>query len=275
MNKFKTMFSVALITVSVGVFASGCTVKARTGGNPTIVYYGGYYGYYTNSVFCDWANNYCGTGLAYGIYDNGGGYSGGSSGSYGSSGSDGSGGVVYSGGSSGSSGTVYSGGSSGSSGTITSGGSSGTVGSSGSSGTSGSDGSSDSLANATRDTDLQQANLEQTDVTTRAQSVSQQFQMNYSAAVQLTELADKVQTMTKSGSMTSEDRQAITESALGVAGISSDDMNSAIASMIKDGNSDAVNTLMDKAATNLGMPSSAALRDQILPALGINVGASN
>jgi hypothetical protein len=51
-------------------------------------------------------------------------------------------------------------------------------------------------------------------------------------------------------------------------------MNSAIASMIKDGNSDAVNALMDKAATNLGMPSSTALRNQILPALGINVGAN-
>ncbi len=261
------MFCVAALALSMGVFASGCTVKAKVGGNPTIVYYGGYYGYYTNNIFCDWANNYCGTGLAYGIYDNGLGYTGsygstgGSTGTYGSTG--------------GSTGTYGStGGSTGTYGST--GGSTGTYGSTGgSTGTYGSTGSSGySITGSTRDTDLQQADLQKDDVAMRAQSVATQFQMNYDAAVQLTQLADKVQAMTANGSMSSEDREAITESALSVAGISSDDMNSAIATMIKDGNSDAVNALMDKAATNLGMPSSAALRNQILPALGINVGAN-
>jgi hypothetical protein len=359
-TKIKTAVKLIAITASVAAFASGCsggkvTVKTNT---PVIVYYGGYYGYYTNNVFCDWANNYCGTALAYGIYDNGLGY-GGSTGSYGSTGStggvtygsSGSGGTTY--GSSGSSGTTY--GSSGSSGTTygssgssgTTYGSSGSSGStysgssgsysgssgsysgssgsysgssgsySGSSGSYGSSGSSgysfdnnaaapvnaqtlaangcsdlancvsgatqfaaqaanltDSVDAATRDTDLQQADLQQADVAARAQSVSTQFQMNYTAAVQLTQLSDKVQAMTKAGSMTSEDREAITESALGVAGIGTDDVNTAIAATLK-GDTTAIDALMDKAATNLGMPSSAGLREQILPALGINLGAAN
>jgi hypothetical protein len=132
----------------------------------------------------------------------------------------------------------------------------------------------DSVDGSTRDTDLQQADLQQADVATRAQSVAAQFQMNYTAAVQLTQLADKVQAMTQTGTMTSEDREAITESALGVAGIGTDDVNTAIAATI-NGDTTAINALMDKAATNLGMPSSAGLRDQILPALGITIGASN
>lgn len=132
----------------------------------------------------------------------------------------------------------------------------------------------DSVDATTRDTDLQQADLQQADVATRAQSVATQFNMNYTAAVQLTQLSDKVQAMTKAGSMTSEDREAITESALSVAGIGTEDVNNAIAATLK-GDTTAMNALMDKAATNLGMPSSAGLRDQILPALGINLGSAN
>lgn len=96
--------------------------------------------------------------------------------------------------------------------------------------------------------------------------------MNYTAATQLTQIADKVQAMTTQGTMTSEDREALTEAALGVAGIAADDVNNAIAASIQSGNTTAMDALMAKAATNLGMPSSAGIKDQLLPALGISLG---
>ena len=77
--------------------------------------------------------------------------------------------------------------------------------------------------------------------------------------------------LTSSGQITEEDREAITHAALNVAGLSTDDVNAAIARMIKDGDKSAIDDLVNKAATNLGMPSSAGLRDQLLPALGINL----
>ena len=64
----------------LGIAGTGCGSKQSTpnpiptvtatpvsGGNPTIVVVNGYRGYYKNNQFCDSANNYCGTGLAYGI----------------------------------------------------------------------------------------------------------------------------------------------------------------------------------------------------------------
>ena len=41
------------------------------GGSPTIIIHNGYFGYFYNNGWCDWTNNYCGTGLSYGIGDNG------------------------------------------------------------------------------------------------------------------------------------------------------------------------------------------------------------
>jgi hypothetical protein len=57
--------------VALSAMASGCgggsSSKGTTTTTPTIVVVNGYRGYYNGAVFCDWANNYCGTGLSYGI----------------------------------------------------------------------------------------------------------------------------------------------------------------------------------------------------------------
>ena len=104
----------------------------------------------------------------------------------------------------------------------------------------------------------------------QAQSISGQFGMSFESARQLAQLADKMSTLSASGAVSEEAREEIAHAALAVAGISTDDVNSAVASMIKDGDQKAVAALMDKAAANLGMTSSAGLRDQLLPTLGIN-----
>ena len=54
--------------MGMAMLGSGC------GGGPTrpvIIIHNGYYGYYTGAIFCDYANNYCGTGTSWGISDNG------------------------------------------------------------------------------------------------------------------------------------------------------------------------------------------------------------
>ena len=62
-----------------------------------------------------------------------------------------------------------------------------------------------------------------------------------------------------------------TGSALIVAGISGDEVNKAYTAYF-NGDKSAVDGLVTQAAVNLGMPSDAGLRDQILPSLGINLG---
>ena len=71
--------------------------------------------------------------------------------------------------------------------------------------------------------------------------------------------------------MTDDDRVALADAALNVAGISNDQVTAAYANYM-NGDTTAVETLLTQAATNLGMPSSAGLKDQILPSLGINLG---
>ena len=105
----------------------------------------------------------------------------------------------------------------------------------------------------------------------RAQAFASQFQMDVGAARQLTQLADRMQSLTAQGQMTDEDRDALSQAALGVAGISGDDVAKAYARMLNSNDQSAVDDLMTKAATNLGMPSTAGLRDQILPSLGIKL----
>jgi hypothetical protein len=265
---------------------------------PVIIFNNGYYGYYNNSLFCDYGNNYCGTELSWGIASNGtycdytycgGGitYSNGSSGSTGSvsgssgstgsvSGSSGSTGSVS--GSSGSTGSVS--GSSGSTGSVSgSSGSTGSVSSSGSSSSSGSvstGGSSGAVASEggeIKDVDLQRVQQQLASLQSRAEAVASQFQMSVTSAVQLTQLSDRMSTLTTNGQqMTDTDRAALTEAALNVAGITMEDATAATTSMIQTGNQNAANDLLAKAAANLGMTSTATLRDQILPALGINLG---
>jgi hypothetical protein len=121
----------------------------------------------------------------------------------------------------------------------------------------------------TKDVDLQRAELQGANLDNQAQALSGQLGMSFDSARQLAELADKMSSLTASGQVTEEDREAITHAALGVAGLSTDDVNKVLAQMIKDGNTKAVDDLMNKAASNLGMQSSAGLRDQLLPALGM------
>ena len=111
--------------------------------------------------------------------------------------------------------------------------------------------------------------MQRQDLETRAHSVANQFHMNLESARQLSQLADKIQQLTRTGKMTPEDREAITNSALGVAGLSTQDVNKAMAQALKDGNKNSIEDLMSKAAKNLGMHDSAGLKDQILPTLGI------
>jgi hypothetical protein len=127
----------------------------------------------------------------------------------------------------------------------------------------------DSTGADTRDTDLEQANLQSASLAARAQTLSNQFQMSVQAATQLAVLGDKVQLMTAHGQeMSDEDRAAITQSALNIAGITSDDVNQAFQHSVA-GDNTATDALVEKAAKNLGMPSSANLRGQLLGALGV------
>jgi len=121
----------------------------------------------------------------------------------------------------------------------------------------------------TKDVDLQRAELQDQKLDGEAQALQDKFQMSAESAHQLAVLADKVQEASSSGTITDEARDEIARAALHVAGLTTDDVNDALAKMVQDGDQQAIDDLMDKAASNLGMPSSAGLRDQLLPALGI------
>jgi hypothetical protein len=127
-----------------------------------------------------------------------------------------------------------------------------------------------SIGTSTKDTDLQKAGVQTKSLEQRAQFIANQFSMSVGAATQLTQLSDRVKQMAVSGRMTSADRVAVTQSALGIAGLSTDQVNDAITRM-NSGDESAASALMQKAAVNLGMPSSAALRDKLLPALGVTL----
>ena len=95
--------------------------------------------------------------------------------------------------------------------------------------------------------------------------------MNIEAARQLTQIADKMSMLTnQAGGMTDDDRASLTEAALGVAGISNDQVTKAYTAYF-NGDKSAVNNLIGQAAANTGA-SETDLRSQILPSLGINLG---
>jgi len=129
----------------------------------------------------------------------------------------------------------------------------------------------ESVDQGTKDVDLQRADLQSQNLDNEAQSLAGQFGMSFENARQLAQLSDKMQALGESGAVSDEDREAIANSALSVAGIKSEDVNQAIAQMVKDGDQKALNDLIEQAAQNLGMPSSAGLRDQLLPSLGIHI----
>ena len=129
-----------------------------------------------------------------------------------------------------------------------------------------------SLESGTKDVDLQQAEIEQQQVEGRAQALASEFSMNIDAARQLTQISDKMAVLqAQANGMSDDDRAALAGAALNVAGISGDDVNQAYAAYV-NGDHAAVNNLVIRAANNLGMPSDAGLREQLLPSLGINLG---
>ena len=94
---------------------------------------------------------------------------------------------------------------------------------------------------------------------------------NVAAAKQLVQIADKMSMLTNSANgMTAEDSASLSEAALGVLGITQDQVTAAY---IAYGNGDksAVNNLVVQGAGTLGM-SANDLRTQILPQLGLNLG---
>ncbi len=106
--------------------------------------------------------------------------------------------------------------------------------------------------------------LSQAQLSNKATAVAAQFQMSYDAAYKLTQLANQVTMMETTGSLTDADKEAVMESAFGVAGVTSDEVNSAMAKSAQGDNTE-VEAVMGKAAMNLGMPSGATFRDKVLP----------
>jgi hypothetical protein len=123
---------------------------------------------------------------------------------------------------------------------------------------------------ASKDTDLQKANAQKADVTARAQTIANRFQMSVQASVQLVQLSDRVKQMSTVGAMSDSDRVAVTNAGLAVAGVTPDQVNQAIQKGL-NGDDSAAEAMLSKAAKNLGMPSASNLRDQLLPALGVTI----
>lgn len=133
------------------------------------------------------------------------------------------------------------------------------------------DGELYSQSSGTRDTDLQQANLQRNAFVQRAATISAGLQMDFQKAVQLTTLSDKLTTIANQGqAMTDNDRAAMMQSLSGIAGVTTDDLSNAITQQMQ-GNSQPTSDLVDTIAKNLGMPSSIALKNKILPQLGIDL----
>jgi len=128
----------------------------------------------------------------------------------------------------------------------------------------------DSIGGTTKDVDLQRAQLADADLDQRAQILVNQYQMNLGSARQLAQLSNQMNHLIALGQLTSDDQMALAKSALGVAGISMDQVNEAV-SKLQNGDSSGVDELITKGASNLGLPSEAMLRDQILPSLGISL----
>lgn len=163
--------------------------------------------------------------------------------------------------STGSGGTTGSGGSSGSGGWTGSGGSSGSGGD-----TSGCDASGCNSfgTGGSKNTALRAGQLNQAQIAAKAAAVSAQFDMSLDSATRLTQLANQVVAMKQQGQMTQADKDAVIQNTFGIAGVTSDEVNNAVAKS-QAGDDSALNDVMDKAAVGLGMPSGATMRDKILP----------
>jgi hypothetical protein len=122
----------------------------------------------------------------------------------------------------------------------------------------------------TKDVNLQQAKVQQQAMQSRAQSLVSQFGMSFDKAVQVTALSDRMQQLQQSnGQMSADDQAQLLDAAYAVVGVNADAVRTAAANIMQNHDQSAANALVEQAAKNLGMPSSAALREQILPSLGI------
>jgi len=126
-------------------------------------------------------------------------------------------------------------------------------------------------AQQSKDVELARSRQKNALLEDRSQQFAQAYQMNLESARQLVQLSDQMSALESQGKLTDDDRIALADSALAVAGISGEEVSQAMAKMMKDQDKAAVNALVEKAAVNLGMTSSAGLRDQILPALGLDI----
>lgn len=214
---------VSLAFMSIGTLGTGCSGSTSASVRPVIIMTDGVWGYYTGNLFCNYYNDYCGTGLSYGITNYG---------------------CYYNGNYCPISGPIDP------------------IGISIGTG----------LSNQadTKDVNLQRAVYASEDFEQRAISNSQQFSMNLEKARSLTQLSDRMKLLSSQGQLTDEDRDAIAHSALAVAGVNSPEIGGAIAKLANHDRS-AVDALLEKAATNLGMTSSIGLREQILPSLGVEI----
>jgi flagellar biosynthesis/type III secretory pathway protein FliH len=125
-----------------------------------------------------------------------------------------------------------------------------------------------SVIGSSKDTDLKKAQAQHLSLEDRANGIAQQMGMSVESAISMVQLTDQVKQMALAGQMTAADRMAIANSALKIAGVSTDEVNTAIASAMK-GDMSSANDLMDKAAKNLGMASGADVRDKLVPSLGL------
>ena len=127
-----------------------------------------------------------------------------------------------------------------------------------------------SVGAQTKDVDLQQAQVQDTALVQKAAQISATFQMDFNSAVQLTQLAGRIQTMQSAANeLTPADRAAVTTSLLGIAGITQDEVTQAV-QQGSSGDMTGANALIGKISQNIGMPET-MLRDQILPKLGVNL----
>ena len=122
---------------------------------------------------------------------------------------------------------------------------------------------------ATKDVDLQRAQMQSETTIRTAAALSAGFQMDFGAAMKITQLGERIKAM-GAQNLTTEDRAAVMSTLMGVSGITQQELNQTIIAGIQ-GDGQAVNTLLTKVSQNLGMPSSTILRDRLLPALGVNL----
>ncbi len=128
----------------------------------------------------------------------------------------------------------------------------------------------DGVEGGSKDVNLDQANISQKSVDNRAQALVSQFGMSFQDAQTFTRLSDRLQALNTSGQASDDQRTQLADQALATAGISDAEARDAMTAKIRDNDDSKLNALIEKGASNLGM-SSAAIRQQILPQLGLSV----